>query len=132
MALLKFFKRKAGSDKEIIKEQQDNLKEIIPDPTGPLSIAVPSSAIAAANKEVSKVYEEIASGEWRRGPYINLKQASQRCEIGRRAAVYVTTAAMRYHKKNYPKLKLTEPTVRRLKNQYKDEVKKDHWKKGIV
>ena len=41
--------------------------------------------------------------------------------IGRRAG---TTAAMWCYKKNYPKLKLTEPTVRRLKNQYKDEVKK--------
>ena len=84
---------------------------------------MPSSAIAAANKELSKVYEEIASGEWRKGPYINLKQPSQKCKIGR-AAEYGTTSAIRCYKKKYPNLKLTEPTVRRLKNTYKDELKK--------
>ena len=62
MALLKFFKKKK-SDKEIIKEQQDNLKEILPDPTGKLSVAMPSSAITTTNKELSGVYEEIANGE---------------------------------------------------------------------
>ena len=68
---LKFFKKKKP-DIEIIKEQQNNLKEILPDPAGPLSIAVPSSAIAAANKELSKIYEEIASSERQKGRYINL------------------------------------------------------------
>jgi len=123
MALLQFFKKKK-SNKEIIKEQQDNLKEILPDPTGSLSVAIPSSAIAAANKELSGVYEEIASGERRKGPYIDLKQPSQRCEIGRRAAEYGTTTVMRYYKRNYPDLKLTEPSVQRLKNKYEDEFKK--------
>ena len=102
-------------DKEIVKEQQSNLKEILPDPTGPLSISLPSSAIATANNELSKVYKEIASGEQQKGPYINLKQRSQMFKIGRKAAVYGTTAAIRCYKKNYPKLKLTKPTDRQLK-----------------
>jgi len=44
--------------------------------------------------------------------------------IGRRATEYGTTTAMQYYKRNYPDLKLTEPTVQRLKNKYEDELKK--------
>jgi len=63
-------------------------------------VAIPSSAIAAANKELSGVYEEIASGERQKGPYIDLKQPSQRCKIGRRAEEYGMIITMRYFKIN--------------------------------
>ena len=123
MPLLKFFKIKK-SDKQLVKEKQDNFREALPDPTGPLSIVVPISSISAVNQEVSMVYKEIASGERRKGPYVKLTDLSQWCEIGRRAAEYGTTNTIRYYKKKYPDLNLTEPTVRRLKNSYKDELRK--------
>ena len=80
MALLKFFKIKK-TDKELVKEKQNNLTEVLPDPTGPLSIVVPTSSISDANQEVSMIYKEIASGERQKGPYVKLTDPSQRCEI---------------------------------------------------
>ena len=88
---------------------------------GPLSVTVPTSSIVAANEEVRKVYEQSATGE--RGPYVKLT-ASQRLEIAKKAAEMGTTSAIRYYKRKYPNLKLTEPTVRRLKNSYAFELKK--------
>ena len=107
-----------------MKEKQNNLTEVLPDPTGPLSIVVPTSSISDANQEVSMIYKEIASGERRKGPYVKLTDPSQRCEIGRRAAQYGTTNAIRYYKKKYPDLNLSESTIRRLKNSYKDQLRK--------
>ena len=121
MALLKFFKL-IKSEKELAKEQvKSDLKEILPDPTGSLSVTVPTSSIVAANKEVRKVYEQTSTSE--RGPYVKLT-ASQRLEIAKRAAEMGTTSTIRYYKCKYPDLKLTEPTVRRLKNSYTFELKK--------
>ena len=119
MVLLKFFKI-TKTDKELVKEKQ----EVLPDPTGPLSIVVPTSSISDANHEVLMIYKEIVSSEWRKGPYVKLTDPSQRCEIGRRAAQYGTTNAIRYCKKKHPDLNLSEPTVRRLKNSYKDQLRK--------
>ena len=94
MILLKFFKIKKPN-----KKKQNNLTEVLPDSTGPLSIAIPTSSISDANQEVSMIYKEIASGERRKGPYFKLLDPSQRCKIGRRAAEYGTTNAIRYYKK---------------------------------
>lgn len=76
MALLKFFKIKK-MDKELVKEKQNNLTEVLPDPTGPLSIVVPTSSISDANQEVSMIYKEIVSCEWRKGPYVKLTDLYQ-------------------------------------------------------
>ena len=73
MVLLKLFK----IDKELVKEKQNNLTEVLPDPTGPLSIVVPTSSVSDANQEVSMIYKEIASGEWWKGPYVKLTDPSQ-------------------------------------------------------
>ena len=60
MVLLKFFKR-VKSEKELAKEQVENdLRDTLPDPIGPLSFTVPTLSIVAANEEVRKVYEQSA------------------------------------------------------------------------
>ena len=65
------------------------------------------------NNELFKIYEEIVSGERQKDPM----QPSQRCELGIAAIYGMTTALQYYYKKNYPKLKLTDPTVQRLKKK---------------
>jgi len=59
---------------------------------------------------------------------------TQQCEIGKRAAAHGVTASLRYHAKKYPRLPLTETSVRRFKNLYKETVKKkiDQVKKSQV
>ena len=76
MALLKFLKLKK-IDKELVKEKQNNLTEVLPDPTGLLSIVIQTSSISDANQEVSMIYKEISSGEQRKGPYVKLLDPSQ-------------------------------------------------------
>lgn len=94
----------------------------LPDPSGPLSSTVPSSSIAACNAEVIAVLEKVASSGVKQ-PYCKLSPA-QRYEIGKKAAEMGTTSAIRHYKRKYPDLRLTEPTVRRIKNAYLDERKK--------
>ena len=98
-----------------------DLKEILPDPTGSLSVTVLTSSIVITNKEVRNVYEQTATSE--RGPYVKLI-ASQRLEIAKRAAKMGTTSAIQYYNCKYLNLKLMEPTVQRLKNSYTFELKK--------
>ena len=50
--------------------------------------------------------------------------STQRCEIGKRAAAHGVSTSLRYYAKKYPRLPLTETSVRRFKNLYKDAVKK--------
>ena len=69
-------------------------------------------------------YKEITSGEQRKGPYVKLTDPYQRCEIGMRAAQYDTMNAIPYYKKKYPDLNLSKPTFQRLKNSYKDQLRK--------
>ena len=84
------------------------------------------------NNELFKIYEEIVSGEWQKRPYINLKRPSQRCELGRAVIYGMTTALRYYYKKNYPKLKLTDPTVRLKKNSIRMNLTGDRWRREIV
>ena len=44
-------------------------------------------------------------------------------KLGKKAAVIGTTDTLRYYAHRFPALRLTEPTVRRLKNDYNDFVK---------
>ena len=48
----------------------------------------------------------------------------QRYEIGKKGAEMGVTTAIQYYKKKFPDLSLTEPTVRRLKNLYLEELVK--------
>ena len=41
-------------------------------------------------------------------------------QIGKRAVEHNTMVSLRYYAEKYPKLKLTEPSVRRFKNLYKE------------
>ena len=114
MSIWKYFKR--------ISSEPVKRDEGLPEPTGPLSKSVPVKAIELANAEVKKVQARdsggLASGG-KRGPYQILTPA-QRYEIGKRAAEHNTTVSLRYYAEKYPKLKLTEPSVRRFKNLYKE------------
>lgn len=113
MALLKFFKP--------VKKKPD-----LPDPDGPLSSAVPSSAISSANTKVLEALTNIEENKKRtRGPYLGLAITSaQKYEIGKRAAEYGVTNTIRYYSKKYPDLSLKETSVRRMKNAYQDHIKK--------
>ena len=99
----------------------------LPEPTGPLSEKIPSTAIASANAKVEKALEEdkVKRSESRRGPrgkpYLYL-MGTQKFEIGKRAAEHNVTPTLCYYKEKYLDLPLTETSVRRFKNAYKDEV----------
>ena len=96
----------------------------LPDPAGPLSRTIPSSSIAACNKEVEAVLENgCHSGV--KGPYCKLTP-SQRWEVGKKAAIFGIASAIHDYKDKFPHLHLTEPTVRRNKNAYLEELKKGH------
>ena len=60
-----------------------------------------------------------------RGPYHTLIPA-QKLTVGKRAAEFGTTAAMRFFAKKYPQLPLKETTVLRLKNIYQSQLKQQH------
>ena len=98
----------------------------LPNPSGSLSKNMPSSSIAAANEAVKAEILDCHQDSKKRGQYIKLTTAhlAQRLEIGRKASEIGIASAIRFYKKKYPDLPLTEPTVRRMKNQYIDELKK--------
>ena len=107
MNILKYFRP--------IKQTPD-----LPDPNGPLSENMPSSAVSSANAKVTDVFEKQTSSI--RGPYLTLTP-TQKYQIGKRTAEYGTTAAIRYYQKKFPDLPLKETTVRRLKNLYQSSLK---------
>ena len=113
--ILKYFSLK--------KDHSEDKK--LPDPSGPLSKVIPSSSIASCNAEVTKVLKLQAKPASRvaKKCYTKLTPV-QRYEIGKRGAEMGVTAAIRYFKKKFPDLSLTEPTVRRLKNLYLEELAK--------
>ena len=118
MSILKYMKRYSSSS----SDQPQSSRDTLPDSSGPLSGKVPSEAIAAANKEVTKVLDKPCKDDKSgRGPYLTLTSA-QRFTIGKRAAEYGTTAAIRYFMKKYPELPLKETTVWRLKNLYHSQL----------
>ena len=106
MALLKYFK----------PVNSKTLDNILPDPDSSLNEVVTSTAIAKANKTVSKILQQsLLSGE--RGPYLKLTPA-QRYLIGKQAAEHGTAASSGYFKTKFPDLELKETTIRRLKCLY--------------
>ena len=91
----------------------------LPDPRGPLSEKMPPEDIASASASVEKV---ITESRKQKRLYLYLTDA-QRYEVGKRAAENGTTTALQYYAHKFPKLPLTEPTVRRLKDEYREFVK---------
>ena len=86
MSILNYFKIKAKA----------NHPAELPDPNGPLSVAVPSSTIAAVNKKVSSTMEKSASTDKSRGPYLHLTDKQKYC-VGKRASKFGVTNTMRYY-----------------------------------
>lgn len=109
MSLYKYFKKPPSQT------------DVLPSPEGPLKEIIPSSTIASINKDVGKELMKEASKE--RGPYSKLTP-SQKALIGKRAAIYGVTASMRYFRAKYPDLDLKETSVRRFKNSYNGEMRK--------
>ena len=105
MALYRYFK--ASQDTKL------------PDPRGPLSKEVPSTAIAAANNEVKHVVE-LQRGKTR-GTYTKFTP-EQKAEVGKRAAEHGVAATVCYYKKWFPGIK--ESSVRTWKNVYTSEIGK--------
>ena len=70
----------------------------LPDPRGPLSKEVPSTAIAAANGEVKHVVE--LQRRKTRGPYTKFTP-EQKAEIGKRAAEHGVAATVRYFENDF-------------------------------
>jgi len=128
MSILNYFKLKPGSTVISTSKSSDSITKL-PDPDGTLSKCVPSSAIKMANDEVLKLVRSdlgtssAHSGKRSPNGYLMLTP-TQRCEIGKRAAAHGVTASLRYYTEKYPRLPLTETSVRRFKNLYKEAVKK--------
>jgi len=115
MSILQYYKviRKARNN--------DELSSRLPDPHGPLSDKIPTDAIKSANAAVTKAITKNETSQNKSGPYIYLTDA-QCYEVGEKAAAVGTTDALRYFAHCYPNLRLTEPTVRRLKSEYNEFV----------
>ena len=96
MSLFKYFKRSSP----------------LPSPSGPLSREIPSTAISAANDEVSKVLQaqrttdKIGKEAKQRGSYQKYSD-TERATIGNYAQMHGPTAALRHFKTQYPDLKYT-------------------------
>ena len=75
----------------------------LPSPNGELSHIIPSSSIAAANQEVSKVLSAI-SAPVTRGNYAKFTP-KQKAAVGNYAVLHGTSAALRHFKTEFPELK---------------------------
>ena len=93
----------------------------LPKPEGRLSTVVPSSSIAAANKEVKQVLDQTDKAELKRGAYEHFTP-EEKARIGKRAAEHGVTASLRYFSKVYSGRSLKESTVRTWKMKYLQEI----------
>ena len=118
MSILQYF-TVTGIKTSRTDDQLCSSSVILPDPRGPLSDKVPTAAITSANAAAITKSE---TSRKQKGPYLYLTDA-QRYEVGKKAAASGTTNTLRYYADRFPELRLTEPTVRRLKNDYNDFVK---------
>ena len=119
MSILQYYtitKKSRSSD------QLSSSSSTLPDPRGPLSDKVPTDAITSANAAVAKAIKKSETSRKQKGPYLYLTYA-QRCKVGKKASASGTADTLRYYAHKFPKLRLTEPTVRRLKDEYNDFVK---------
>ena len=118
MSILKYFKP-VGKKETISKTE--SLPCELPDPSGSLSLEMPSTSIAAANEAVEEVLKVTDCKT--KQQYVKLTPA-QRFKFGKKAAEIGIAQALRFYSKKYPDLIVLEPTARRAKNQYLDELKK--------
>ena len=100
-------------------KQQQHSDDKLPDPQGPLSIEISSTAIVSANEEVRRVVSKESVKQ--RGPYAKFT-AEQRAAIGKRAAEHGVAATVRYYRKQYANFK--ESSVRTWKKTYTLEMEK--------
>ena len=91
-------------------------KDGLPDPSGPLNEAVPSSSIEEANKEVSAQLALVNDS----GRNVVIAMLEQKAKIGKYAAKNGTTKVIRHFAKDMPCLK--ESTVRGWKTTYLREL----------
>ena len=98
MALLAYFKKSNPS------------KAVLPSPTGPLSLQMPSSCIEAANKcvaeELERTSAESVTKSTKRGTYQKYTP-KEKAEISSYAIMHGTTATIRHFKDRFPELKWT-------------------------
>lgn len=98
-------------------------KHNVPDPRGPLSMRVPSSAIAAANKEVMEMRANTEKKrKSKRGHYYTYT-SEQRAEIGQYASKNGVQAAKRKYSRKLG-ITINESTVRKFRNLYVKTLKK--------
>ena len=106
MALYRYFQAKTDAQ--------------LPDPRGPLSKELPSTAILCANREVTNVLQLQQTKS--RGPYTKFTP-EEKAEIGKRAAEHGVAATVRYYKKRYSQ-GIKESSVRTWRKAYTSEVTK--------
>ena len=94
---------------------------VLPDAFGPLSAIVPSSAIKAANKEVTEILNCKSKGEssrsCHRGQYETFTPV-EKATIAKYALEVGVTKAIRKLELQFPERKLKEPTVRSWSVEY--------------
>ena len=114
MSILKYFKcnNKATSKTELSLN--------LPDPSGSLSLEMPSTLITAANDAVEEVLK--ATKYKTKQQYVKLIPAP-RFKVVKKAAEISIAQALRFYKKIYPDLMVSEPNTRKAKNMYLDELK---------
>ena len=118
MSILKYFKP-VGKKETTSKTESPPFE--LPDPSGSLSLKMPSTSIAAANEAVEEVLKVTSCKA--KQQYVKITPA-QRFEFGKKAAEIGIAQALRFYRKKYPDLMVSEPTARRAKNQYLHELKK--------
>ena len=91
----------------------------LPDPTGPLSSSLPSSAIEEANAAVTSARQEEAT-KAKRGSYLKLSN-ELKAKIGKHASENGNSAAARHFSKVLGK-ELNPSTIRGLKKVYLEEM----------
>ena len=101
------------------KEKTSCVVHELPDPSGSFSKEVQSSTSAAANEIAAK----LMTASKRKKEYVKLTDA-QRLQVGKKASEIGIAASMRFYKSKVPDLWLTEPTIRKLKHRYEDELRK--------
>ena len=90
------------------KSSSDETQANLPDPSGPLSKAIPSSTFAMANEKVSAI--EGMPGAVSRKPYLHLTGA-QKFKVGKRAAAFGTTNTLCYYAMHFPNIPLKETSM---------------------
>ena len=96
MALLKYFHVILRTGESPVGSSGDKTSSGLPDPTGPLSSAVPSSSIVAANEAVAHVHQAV--GQKKRGPYLKISNENK-AKIGKYASENGQSSAVRHFSK---------------------------------